>query len=225
MVTHAPWLRSAGLAHAFLGAAQCGAGRDWTGVLEALDLAIPLFAPQQVHGATVVLAAPPADSPPDADGAVVDHRGLLVGVVTADCAPVLLLDAERRVAAAVHAGWRGAAAGVIESGVARLLSRGARTSGLTAAIGPAVGGCCYEVGEEVREAFVETSTDCTADAWSRQGNSLRLDLRLAIRRLLETAGISRVDVVGPCTVCGDGYHSYRRDGARAGRQLSFIGWR
>ncbi len=139
--------------------------------------------------------------------------------------PVLLADRRRRVVAAVHAGWRGAAAGVLEATVVHLRAAfGARPADLEAVIGPAVAGCCYEVGAEVAGAFRVRTGDATAPAWTRRGSRRHLDLRIAARCLLEAAGVGSVAVLGPCTVCGPGYHSYRRDGARTGRQLSFAGW-
>src|SRR5207245_11716271 len=91
-------------------------------------------------------------------------------------------------------------------------------------LGPAVAGCCYEVGAEVVDAFRARTGDATAPAWTRRGSGRHLDLRIAARCLLEAAGVRSVTVLGPCTTCGPGYHSYRRDGARTGRQLSFAGW-
>jgi hypothetical protein len=178
--------------------------------------------PRQVHGARVV-SVPPGGPIPEADGLAT--RGEPVGVVTADCVPVLLVDARRRVAAAVHAGWRGASAGVLETAVAHLgRAFGSAPSDLEAAIGPAVGPCCYEVGPEVEEAFRRRSGERTAPAWVRGPGKSRLDLREAARRLLLADGVSAVSVLGPCTACDAGYHSYRRDGPATGRQLSFVGW-
>jgi YfiH family protein len=222
MLTHAPWCARPGLLHGFLGAAECVAGRSWAGVLAGVGVTTPVFAPRQVHGTTVVGAADPHHAPA-ADASFTSERGRLVGVVTADCVPVLLLDARRELVAAVHAGWRGAAAGILEASLERLRSVGA--GDVEAAVGPAAGGCCYQVGEEVRAAFRERSGDVTAAAWAADGARWRLDLRGAVRALLVTAGVAQVTVLGPCTVCGPGHHSYRRDGDRAGRQLSFIGWR
>ncbi|HTC23885.1 MAG TPA: polyphenol oxidase family protein, partial [Gemmatimonadales bacterium] len=142
-----------------------------------------------------------------------------------DCMPVLLAAPGRRVVAAVHAGWRGTAAGVLEAAVDHLAREFAVSSdALEAVIGPSIGGCCYEVGENVVAAFRARTADATAPAWTRQGDRDHLDLRTAARCLLEAAGVGPVTLVGPCTACGQGYHSYRRDGTRTGRQLSFAGW-
>ena len=92
------------------------------------------------------------------------------------------------------------------------------------ALGPAIGPCCYEVGPEVREAFRTTSGETTAAAWRRRNDRDVLDLRGAVVALLAAIGVERVTLIGPCTKCSPGFCSYRRDGADAGRQVSFIGW-
>ena len=223
MLTHAPWTALPGLAHGFLGRTECAAASAWDAVVARAGAPFPVVTARQVHGTRVAIAAP--GPPPEADGLVSATAGQLVGVVTADCMPLLLIDRGRRVAAAVHAGWRGAAAGVIEAAVAKLgAAFQADAPSLEAAIGPAIGACCYEVGDEVLDAFRARVGDTTAPAWSRHDGRLYVDLRVAARLLLRAAGVGRVAVVGPCTACGSGHCSYRRDGAGAGRQLSFVGW-
>ena len=114
---------------------------------------------------------------------------------------------------------------MIEAAVAKLdTAFQADAPSLEAVIGPAIGACCYEVGDEVLAAFRARVGDGTAPAWSHRDGRLHLDLRAAARLLLRGAGVGRVAVVGPCTACGSGYCSYRRDGVGAGRQLSFVGW-
>jgi hypothetical protein len=224
MLTHAPWTAVPGLRHGFLDGRECAVAPDWPSVLAAAGAPLPLRLPRQVHG-TRVVTVEAGTATPEADGVVTAASGLLVGVVTADCVPVLLVARERRMVAAVHAGWRGAAAGVLETAVERLRSEfGIAPAGLEAAIGPAVGACCYEVGPEVRKAFDARTGDLTAAAWHESSGRLRVDLRAAARLLLAAVGVPAVTILGPCTVCGSGYASYRRDGPGAGRQLSFAGW-
>ena len=223
MLTHAPWNAVPGLRHGFLDAAECAAA-EWETVLARVGARPLLALPRQVHG-TRVMTAVSAGVRPEADALASRTPGLLLGVVTADCMPVLLADRQLRVVAAAHAGWRGASAGVLEAAVEHLRTVfGTRPGDLEAAIGPAVAGCCYEVGAEVVDAFRARTGDTTAPAWTQRGNRHHLDLRTAARCLLEAAGVRSVVVLGPCTACGPGYHSYRRDGARTGRQLSFVGW-
>jgi len=221
VLTHPAW-DSPGLRHGFLDGRE-SAGATWDRVLAGIGAPLPILVPRQVHGTDVVEALP--GDAPRADGLVAARRGLLVGIVTADCVPVLLVDRRRRVAAAVHAGWRGAATGVLESAVECLgRTAGTPAADVEAAVGPAVGGCCYEVGPEVLEAFRARSGDVTVPAWSERGGRRHVDLRVAASLLLAAAGVPSVEVLGPCTACDRRYHSYRRDGAGTGRQLSFVGW-
>jgi YfiH family protein len=221
VLTNPAWADVPGLRHGFLDGAE-SAG-DWDGVLARLGFAPPLRLPRQVHGTRVVAAD--WDAVPEADAVWTAASGVLAGIVTADCVPVLLLAPRRRVVAAVHAGWRGAAAGVVEAALASLRGEGgAGDQDIQAALGPAVGGCCYEVGAEVRDAFRRRTGEIAAPAWTTRQGRAHVDLRHAVSLLLAAAGVSKVAVLGPCTACSTTYRSYRRDGSGAGRQLSFIGW-
>jgi polyphenol oxidase len=176
----------------------------------------------QVHGTTVCTA--PWEGRPEGDAAVATDAGLLLGIETADCLPVLLVDSGRRHVAAVHAGWRGTAAGVARRAVEALVARGSRPSDLEAALGPGIGPCCYEVGDELRQAF-----GAGGDAFFRPGprGKPHLDVRAANQRQLEDAGLhpARIHHVAECTSCArDRYPSYRRDGPGAGRMISYIGF-
>lgn len=222
MLTFAEWSASPGLVHGFLEREECAGVERWQDVP---GVALPVVTARQVHGTGVLVAHGPGTAPVDADAVVTDASGIAVGVVTADCVPVLLLDRRRRTAAAVHAGWRGASAGVLEAAIDRLLRRfDVAPAALEAVIGPAVGPCCYVVGPEVEAAFRARSGETTAGAWSRRDGRLSLDLRAAVRSLLGAAGVTTAAIVGPCTACDRRFCSYRRDGAGCGRQLSFIGW-
>lgn len=224
MLTHAPWQALPGLHHGFLDRLACASNESWEAVVARAGVPLAIHVPRQVHG-TRVLTAPAPGGRPEADGLATVAPGHLVGIVTADCVPVLLVDRARRVAAAVHGGWRGLAAGVLESALQHLQrSFGSSPETLEAALGPAVGGCCYEVGPEVLAAFRARTSVVTRDAWSERRGRAHLDLRLAARLLLEAAGATCVEQLGPCTACTPAYSSYRRDGAGAGRQLSFVGW-
>jgi purine-nucleoside/S-methyl-5'-thioadenosine phosphorylase / adenosine deaminase len=209
VLVHEPWTELAGLRHGFL------PGRA--------EPDVAVHTARQVHGALVATLAP--DGPrPDADGLATDRAGAFVGIVTADCVPLLLVAPRRRVVAAVHAGWRGAAAGVVEAALARLRDTfDIEPREIEAAIGPAIGACCYEVGPEVRAAFARTG-ETTACAWRRERARDHLDLRAAVAALLAAGGVRHVATLGPCTRCSPDYCSYRRDGDDAGRQVSFIGW-
>lgn len=171
----------------------------------------------QVHGTEVGRVRegflPPEDGETqptfEADGHAVAAVGVAAMVLTADCMPVVL-GAEGAVAA-LHAGWRGLAAGVLEEGVVALRDVGGRGE-IVAIVGPCVGACCYEVGEEVHAAFGGSH---------RHGSNI--DLRAIAHERLLAAGVAEVREVGACTICDERYFSYRREGARAGRQAA-LAW-
>jgi len=207
---HEPWLGVPGLRHGFL------PGR--------VEPSWQVTLPRQVHGTRVLTADPDGDRP-EADGLATAAAATYVGIVTADCVPMLMLVPRHRVIAAVHAGWRGAAGGIVGTALAHLRAQfGVEPGDVEVALGPAIGPCCYEVGPEVRAAFRAASGETTAAAWQLRNDRDVLDLRHAVRSLLHANGVERVTVIGPCTKCSPDFCSYRRDGADAGRQVSFIGW-
>jgi hypothetical protein len=191
--------------------------------------------------------------PRKGDGLITNEAGLLIGIQTADCIPVLVADLKRRVVAAFHAGWRGTVERIVEKGVGRMrLEFGSRPEDLLAAIGPGIGRCCYAVGEEVlssfesqfiyaRELFSEVySTDPVrtkypmlfltqrAPGHSEMGPSLHLDLVEANRRQLLAAGLSpsSIQSIGGCTNCQpELFFSHRAAQGRAGRMMAVIGIR
>ena len=165
---------------------------------------------------------PPEARPPvgDGDGLVTADPGVVLAVLTADCAPVLLADPAAGVVGAVHAGWRGLAAGVVEAGVAAMAGLGADPAGCVGLVGPAVGGCCYEVGPEVREAVGARLP--AALATTRDGRPA-LDPAAGAAEALARAGVAEVRVAGECTFDLEArYYSHRRDHGRTGRQAGLI---
>src|SRR5262249_50815218 len=163
MLTCPDWDDSHGLRHGFLD--RDGAG-GWERALADAGVLLPVVTVRQVHGTRVVTASP--EGPPlEADGVATGPPGLALGVVTADCVPALLLARARRVVAAVHAGWRGAAAGVLESALGHLHTAfGVEPCEVEVALGPAIGPCCYRVGREVQTAFATRTGTLTAPCWS-----------------------------------------------------------
>lgn len=186
--------------------------------------------PHQVHGAAVVEAAACRDAPepPDADAIVSSLPGLPVAVVTADCVPVLIAAPSGAAVAAVHAGWRGLAAGVVTAGVEALAREsGATAPSLVAAIGPHIGPCCYEVDEPVLAALEERhGRGARAAARPARPGHAHLDLGAVVRTALLEAGLEGARIggsAGLCTSCdAELFHSYRRDGSRAGRLLHHV---
>ncbi|MCA9635240.1 MAG: laccase domain-containing protein [Myxococcales bacterium] len=178
---------------------------------------------RQVHGAAVLRAAE-VDAASEAD-AIWSRRGdppAVVGVLTADCVPVLLADADARVWAAIHSGWKGTVAGVVPATVAALVAEGIDPGSLRAAIGPCIELAAFEVGPEVAALFPERFVD--AASYARP----HVDLVGVVRAQLEDAGVrpQMIERVGGCTH-SDALHyfSYRRDGAGIGQHLAFIGAR
>lgn len=172
---------------------------------------------RQVHGRTVLTRTdpPPPDGhvAPDADGQATNLRGIAPMVLTADCVPIAL--AGDGAVAMVHAGWRGLAANIVAEGVAALRGLGA-DGRLSAAIGPGAGPCCYEVSDDVRDAFAAYGPDV------RRGHNL--DLKAVASRQLAAAGVEDVVDVGQCTICSDPtlFFSHRRDHGHTGRQAGIV---
>ena len=172
----------------------------------------------QRHGATVTRAqsrgiVTPGTVYDHCDGLWSDERGRAMLLITADCVPVAIArrpePGVRPAVAVLHVGWRGLLAGIVGEGV-RAIGPGK----LAAVVGPAIGPCCYEVGEEVLEAFADL--DGVAD-------ERMLDLRTVVERKLEDAGVERVEHLDLCTSCrADLFFSHRRDGEATGRQAGVV---
>ncbi|HKN47532.1 MAG TPA: peptidoglycan editing factor PgeF [Candidatus Polarisedimenticolia bacterium] len=223
-----------GLLHAFT-----VRGSDTAAVLSAsAGAALPLSTLRQVHGAGVQTIGEdgraPAGAPPAATGetpqgdALLTRRpGLALGVYVADCAPILICDPQTRGIAAVHAGWRGTVAGVLPEAIGALCDAfGARAGDLRLGIGPCIGPCCFEVGDEVVEALLDAdpgAATCVVDGARR-----RIDLVEANRRQAVACGVDPdlIEAAGLCTMCrGDLLESYRRGRGRAGRMAALIAWK
>jgi YfiH family protein len=170
----------------------------------------------QVHSATVV-EADSAGRLGQGDALVTNRPQLWLAVRTADCYPVVLADPVHRAIAAVHAGWRGAAENIAARAVETLRERfGSDAGEVYAAIGPGIGPCCYQVGEEVAQRFDSGNRIRAGGAW-------RLDLLRVIRRQLSDAGLrgEHIDASGLCTFCLESeFCSFRREGEAAGRMVS-----
>jgi YfiH family protein len=173
-----------------------------------------LCASRQVHGTTVRCVRSEDGSGGealalDADGHATALRGIGAMVLVADCLPVLL--ASEGAVAALHAGWRGLAAGVLEEGVRAVRELGGGGE-IVALVGPGAGPCCYEVGEEVHAAFGD----------ARRVGARNIDLAALAGERLAAVGVHRVERVGICTICDARLYSHRREGARAGRQAGIV---
>ncbi len=187
-----------------------------------------MYLPKQVHSAeaTVLDHAPPfgIERGPDADAVITSLRGVGIGVLTADCVPVLIGHAKGLAVAAVHAGWRGLVGGVIASVMKSIVDAGIAPEELTAFIGPAIGPCCYEVSPDVSRAFAEAFPPGDEIVLETSGK-ITLDLPAAARRSLLDAGMrdNEIYLIGRCTACETGsFYSHRRESGVTGRLLSAI---
>lgn len=175
---------------------------------------------KQVHG-TAVAHARDVDDRTEADALVCTPAdGCVVGVLTADCVPVLLADRSGRAVAAIHSGWRGTVAGIVPRAIAALAGLGVAPGDLVAAIGPCIERAAFEVGPEVAERFAEAYVD-------RSGSRPHVDLVAAVRDQIVRAGVEpgNVERVGGCTHAHpDRWFSFRRDGAGIGQMLAFVGF-
>jgi len=215
---------------------------------------MPLVALRQIHSDVIHAASELAADAPKADALATRTPGLLLGVQTADCVPILLADTRQRAVAAIHAGWRGTLARIAVKALGRMrMEFGTRPRDVVAALGPAIGRCCYQVGPEVAQAFA-AQFRAAADWFDGPFDQLahgeeplwlpwltmmppghvpppprvQLDLRAANRWQLADAGVpdSQIEVSDLCTACRtDLLFSYRREGAKTGRMMAVIGVR
>ena len=189
----------------------------------------PLATPYQLHSPTAVIVseAVPNAERPRADAVVTATPGFVIGIVTADCAPVLLADVEAGVVAAAHAGWRGAVAGVTDQAIAAMLSLGARVERIAAAIGPCIARASYEVDHAFADRLL--ADDSANDLFLSDGprDQPHFDLEAYVAARLAAAGVRRIEALGIDTYALEqDYFSYRRATHRGevtyGRQLSLI---
>ena len=222
--------------------------RRFQSALGASDL--QLVSLKQIHSDVIHLFDVAPSQSCQGDASVTNRPGLLLGVQTADCVPILLVDPKKRAVASIHAGWRGTLRRIVVKAIGQLqMHFKSKPGDLFAAIGPSIGGCCYEVGTEVATQFLSQFAE--APEWFhefRTGDepnpiqwlnmmppghqpppkNVLLDLRKANRAQLLVAGLRapNIFVSGLCTACyRDLLFSYRKEGPQSGRMLSVIGIR
>ncbi len=215
-------LENAGILHAFLvDSSAHGLPPAWRDVRMAT----------QVHGADTCIAHAtdaPGIAPDKADAIIARQSGLRVGVRTADCVPVLLANSRAGAVAAVHAGWRGVVAGVIDA------AWDAMGGADIAAVGPHIQSCCFETSDDIAHQIANASCEGAlvmrhapdrsgADGETRTEKAM-VDLGVAVRAQLQRRGLdtTRIEALGHCTKCDTRFPSYRRSGANAGRMISAI---
>lgn len=186
---------------------------------------------KQVHSASVLsFETGDGDVPGgwkrEGDALWTESPGTGVGVHTADCVPILLAHRKIPAAAAIHAGWRGLAAGIVEETVRVLSVRFGESvvGGIVAAAGPCARGCCYEIGEETAEAFRGLPGETEHLKKGKGPGKWIADLQGLALAALRGAGVpsGQMEAAGPCTVCSPRFHSFRREKSATARQLSFL---
>jgi purine-nucleoside/S-methyl-5'-thioadenosine phosphorylase / adenosine deaminase len=238
-VSHGFFTRQGGVSSGIYASLNCGPGSrdDAANVVENRARVAELLGAEpgklitifQKHTAAAVIAETPwTDTPPEADAIVTRTPGLAIGVLTADCAPVLLCDGDARVIAAAHAGWKGALGGIIEATVEAMRKLGAKPERISAAIGPTISQDAYEVGAEFVERFVAEEPGSAAFFITDESSGEpHFDLPAYVGERLARAGIGSIADLGFCTYCEETrLFSYRRSQHHGeedyGRQISAI---
>jgi YfiH family protein len=189
-----------------------------------------LLSVKQVHGTDALIVDRPVAGSDRFEGGwdalITDQPGVTVVVRTADCVPVLLYDRRTKAVAAVHAGWRGALAGIVPKTIQAMHGRfGIQAGDLRVSIGPSAGPCCYEVDQAVLEPLRSRRQDWRGFLQNDRGSKARLDLKALVRRQAAESGIpsERITVVNVCTICHPAlFYSYRREGRVKGTMLNGI---
>lgn len=236
---HGFFLRSGGVSEGFYASLNCGRGsKDERHRIEENRARVAaqlgsdpsvLIGPRQVHSAKAVIAtaAWKPDEAPEADAVVTSVRGLAIGVLTADCAPILMADLEAGVIAAVHAGWKGAIGGVVESALDAMQTLGAIPARVTAAIGPAISQAAYEVSPEFKATFLAASQTNGQYFIRAEGGRPHFNLAAYVKDRIAQCGVASIQDIGACTYENESnLFSYRRSVHRGepdyGRQISAI---
>jgi len=238
-ISHGFFTRKGGVSSGLYASLNCGWGSDddkanvaenRSRVAAKLGTTLENFCSlYQIHGREVVTVEKPwlRTELPKADAMVTTQKGIAIGVLTADCAPVLFADAKAGVIGAAHAGWKGALAGVLSSTVEAMCALGANKANIAAAIGPCIAQRSYEVGAEFRETLVKENAGNGAFFGKSATDSLLFDLRGYVRSKLAEAGITHINTLENDTYSEeDDFFSFRRTTHRRepdyGRQVSAI---
>lgn len=186
-----------------------------------------LMGVHQIHSADVAVISAPGDARPKADAMVANVPGLALGILTADCQPVLFADAEAGVIGAAHAGWKGALDGVLSNTVAAMERLGAARGRIHAVIGPCISQRAYEVGPEFFDDFLSQDPEFSRFFAQGEGDRMMFDLPSFGLHMLREAGVGSAEWTGHCTYSDEGrFYSYRRTTHRKeadyGRLISVI---
>ncbi len=238
-IAHGFFERGGGVSTGIYASLNCGPGssdarehvvENRRRVSESLGSGATLLSVHQIHSPKAVRVTTPwaLGEGPQADAMATNVPGIALGILTADCAPVLFADAEANVIGAAHAGWKGAKSGVIASAIAEMEALGAKRTRIAAAIGPCISQANYEVGPEFHAAFLgESPEDARFFLHGKRAGHYQFDLESYVARRLGDAGIASVARLGACTYADEAaFFSFRRTTHRGekdyGRQISAI---
>lgn len=181
----------------------------------------------QVHGARILdLDEDKADGQRlqdiEADGIITRQEQLALGVLVADCFPLILAEPKAQVLAVAHCGWRGTLAGVVENALQAINAKGGRVENMVGALGPGICPECYQVDDAVINQFQKRFPQGENTIWKKRGDNYQLDLKAAILTVLKCAGLksAQLEVLKLCTCCRDEFFSHRRSRGRTGRQIA-----
>lgn len=182
-----------------------------------------LISPEQTHSANIDIAIKNKHQYPETDGLIITEKDIAIFLNFADCTPIILYDEKQNLGAICHAGWMGTAQKIAGASVDKLVKNyGSNPKDLIAIIGPAIGFCCYNVGEEVYKKLSETVSDFEELFEIREGN-IFVDLKNINRRQLEETGVESIDVCPYCTVCNnDNFFSYRKENGTTNRHSAVL---
>ena len=220
-IKHGFFTRAGGVSSGVFKGLNCGPGSsdqreavatNRARVAEALGI-IPssLLSVYQVHSNDVITVTEPFTDAPKADAMVTDRHGIALGVLTADCAPILFADEDAGVIGAAHAGWKGALGGVIENTISAMEALGAERPSIVASVGPTISQRNYEVGPEFLENFIDDDPGHSRFFTHGEGDRYRFDLPSFVLNRLRTAGVADASWIGRCTYDEpQQFYSYRR---------------
>lgn len=178
-----------------------------------------IVVPKQVHSNNVIIGTK-AGNFIDTDGIVTNNKDLILSIQVADCIPIYLFDKQNHNIGLVHAGWRGVTAGIIENSIERMKELDSISTNIKVLLGPSIRQCCFEVGLEVGRLFDGKFQEIG------KGDRTQLDLQSVVIAKLINMGIQSKNIsdINECTCCSEQYHSFRRDGNKAGRMIAMMGF-
>ena len=179
-----------------------------------------IIEPSQVHSNNVEICTK-SGVVENTDGVITRNRELVLSIQVADCIPVYIFDKQNHNFGLVHAGWRGVQSGIVENSIEKMLQLNSDSKDIKILLGPSIRQCCFEVGPEVGNIFD------TKFQYNGKADRTQLDLQGVVFSKLIENGIMRNKIIDveECTCCSNKYHSFRRDGEKAGRMIAMIGWK